>query len=272
LALALTACGSGGSGSMPVLTGARAQQLIASSAERAEDAGTARMRGEVTVAVQGQERTLTMDGAVDFRSGAMQFGMDLGDFGLPSGDDLAMEMRVVDGVSYMRFVDLSDEMREQMDAFTAGREWISVDPKAFGIDPSGASGLNQSSPGSTVGALRGIDDVRRVGVEDVDGVETTHYEGRIDVAKALAELPSDLRAQIESLQFVSDDWYVDVWVDADGQTRKMEMSVQGAGMTMHLTFEFYDFGTDVDLSAPAPEDVVDFARVFGNLGLGTPSV
>jgi hypothetical protein len=270
LALALTACGSGGSDSMPVLTGARAQRFIAASADRAEDAGTARMRGEVTVEVQGERRTISMEGALDFRSGAMQFGMDMSELGLAAGNGLEMEMRVVDGVSYMRFVSLPDEMREELEAFTGGRSWISIDPAAFGIQTPGTSGLNQSSPSSSVAALRGIDDVRRVGVEDVGGEPTTHYEGRIDVAKALERLPADLRGDIESLRMLSQDWAVDVWVDADGRVRKMEIGIDGAAMSMHMSFEFSDFGADIDLSAPPADDVVDFAQVFGNLGLGTP--
>jgi hypothetical protein len=172
----------------------------------------------------------------------------------------------------MRFVSIPDQMRDQMDAFTGGREWISIDPKAFGLDAATAGGFNQGSPTSTIGALRGIDDVRRIGIEEIDGTETTHYAGRIDVAKAMASLPEELRANVEAMRAFSDDWLVDVWVDADGQTRKMNLDVNGPMMTMHVTFEFYDFGTDLDLSAPPPSEVVDFKQVFGNLGLGTPSV
>jgi hypothetical protein len=255
---------------MPVLTGARAQRLIVASAERAEDVGTARMRGEVTVEARGESRTMAMDGAIDFRSGAMQVGLDLDDLGLPSSEGLEMEMRVVDGVGYMRFVDMPEEMSDQLEQFTGGAEWISIDPKAFGVDASGAGGFNQSNPGSSVGALRGIDDVRRIGVEDVGGEPTTHYAGRIDVSKALERLPAGLRRDVESLQLLSRDWAADVWVDADGRVRKMEMSIDGAAMSMQMRFEFSDFGADVDLSAPPADDVVDFAQVFGNLGLGTP--
>ena len=273
VAVGLSACGQGkASEALPVVTGARAAKLIAASADKAQDVGTARMRGGVTVDLEGQRKTVTMDGVLDYRTGAIQFGMDMSDLGLPGGSDMTIEMRVVDGVSYMRFGDMPGPVGQELDARTGGR-WIRVDPAAMGLGATGGTGFDQGSPGSTVSALRGVDDVERVGTEDVDGVATVHYRGVIDVAKATAELPEELRSQLDDLGgLFSNDWPVDVWVDAEGQTRKMSMRVEAPMMTLSTEFEFYDFGTDVDLAAPAPEDTVDFQEVFGSLGAGTPSV
>jgi hypothetical protein len=263
LVVALGACGSGtSSDSMPVVTGARAQRLIVASAGKAEAAKTARISGHVTFAFNGQRKTMAMNGAVDFRSNAMEFGLDMGQLGL--GSNAEMQMRMVDGVLYMGFGSLPSDARDQFERLTGGKHWIRLDPASLGITPQGGSGaLDETNPGSTIGALRGVDDVTRVGVEDVRGVATTRYRGVIDVSKSLAKLPQALREQLSRMQDVfGNGWKVDVWVDADGRTRKMAVDVGGSKMQMTEEFEFYDFGAPVDLTAPPADDVVDFATVF----------
>jgi hypothetical protein len=271
----LAACGTGtGSESLPVLTGVRAQRWVAASAARAESEGTARVRGDVAIEVAGQRRSIAMDGVVDFRTGALQFGIDMSQLGIPGAGDVQMEIRVVDGVSYLGFEDAPDEIREAFEARTNGRSWIRIDPAALGL-PSGGSGFGDNSPGSTVGALRGVEDVVRLGTETVDGEPTTHYRGHIDVASAMGQLPEHLRSGLDTAGgLFARDWPVEVWVDADGRVAKLTMRVETQLMTIEQQFEFTDFGVEVELTAPPVYDVADFSQVFGGLGSGAavPSV
>ena len=133
-------------------------------------------------------------------------------------------MRSVDGVSYMRFDEMPGAVGEELDA----RDWRSLDRHRPGRDGSGCDRRGSVRPGaareSTVGASRGIDGVERIGTEDVRGVATTHYRGHIDVAKAIGASVPDGAARRSSAalgDLVSTDSPVDVWIDADGQTRKM---------------------------------------------------
>src|SRR5262249_26849788 len=147
-----------------------------------------------------------------------------------------------------------------------GKHWLKVDPASLGVAPDSGSSAFGGDAGSTVGSLRGVDDVTRVGTETVGGVPTTHYRGVIDVQKALAKLPPKLRDQMQSTPgFGQANWNVDVWVDADGLPRKMVVDVDSSVMRLSEQFEFSDFGDSVDLTAPPADDVADFAQVFGNL-------
>ncbi len=263
--LVLSACGGGGGsgdGSIDVATGVRAEKLIAASADKAEQAGTARMKGGVTIdgAAVPKATHFEMDGVVDFRSTALEFRMDLGSALGRKMPGFAMKMRQVDGVSYLGF-DAEARAASELSELTHGKQWIKVDPAAMGV-PQGSGG--DTNPGSTMDALRGITDPKPVGSEKIRGVDTTHYRGTIDVSKAADLLPDDSGVTSTLRDMFGQAWGADVWVDADGQTRKMRMEIDGR-LHMVEEFEFYDFGVPVDLTAPPANEVADFQDVFGSL-------
>jgi hypothetical protein len=266
----LAACGTGGgSRALPVLTGARAQRWIAASADKASAAGTARIAGHATMTAGGHDFSFDLDGAIDFQTGAFQFGLDAGSLsGLEGGFE--MELRMVDGVAYLQVSSLPDEVQDGFDRMTGAKSWIRIDPAVFGLDAG--SGFGQADPAASMDALRGVDGVTRVGEEEVRGEPTVHYRGTVDVTKAMAELPESLRRRLSSVPgLFGRPWTVDVWIDADGRTRRMAIALDSTAMSMTQEIEFFDFGADVDLSAPPADDVADFAQVFGNLGLSTPT-
>ena len=102
LIVTLSACGCG-SVPAPTATGHGATQLIASSADKAAEAKTARMSGEVTFDVEGETRTLPLDGALDFGSGAFEFTYDMSQLGLPGAGGAKIKARIVDGAMYLNF-------------------------------------------------------------------------------------------------------------------------------------------------------------------------
>jgi hypothetical protein len=264
LGLALAACGAGTDQAMPVVTGARAQRLVAASAVKAEAEKTAKVSGRVSVEAGGRRASIPLDGAIDFRTNAVQFSMDFGRLVGTSGTTI--EMRVVDGVAYMSLGSLPEAARGFFEDRMDGKHWIKVDPASLGVAPDTGSSALGGDAGSTVGSLRGVDDVTRIGTEDVGGVPTTHYHGVIDVEKALAKLPARLRDQMRATPGLGQaDMAVDVWVDADGLPRQMAVDVDTATMRLTEEFEFSDFGEPVDLTAPPADDVVDFTEVFGGL-------
>jgi hypothetical protein len=261
--LVLGACGGGGSGdgSIDVATGVRAQKLIAASADKADAAGTARMKGGVTITGKDLPSTprFEMDGIVDFETGALEFSMDMsGILGKQGGPGFQMRMRQVDGVGYMGF-DADGRAGRELDQLTGGKEWIRIDPGSMGITPEGTG---DSDPGGTMDALRGISDVEVVGSEKVGGQDTTHYRGTIDLSKAADQIPESFKGKDMMQDMFGRAWDVDVWVAADGMARKVRMEVDGR-MHMVEEFEYYDFGVPVDLSAPPAGEVADFNEVFG---------
>ncbi len=279
-ALTLAGCGGGSSGAA---SGASRVGLIAASAAKTTEATSARM--SMTMSFEGAETgstgTIGIDGAVDFRTGdtVMEMsgdalgGLGLGSVGSGTGP---VEVRMVDGVMYMGARGLAAE-----EPVLQGKEWIRFDVKALadrlGVDAGSAGALDQSDLTGSLDALRGVSgDVEEVGHEKVRGADTTHYRAEIDPEKALDEVPEAQREQaakaLEKLGGAS--LPVDVWIDGDGRTRKLSMTVDsdrlgvdapGGPAKATVTYELYDFGVEVDATAPPAETVLDLGEMFSGL-------
>jgi hypothetical protein len=267
-ALVLAACGGGGSSdsSIDVATGGRAEKLIAASADKADAAGTARMHGKITVALRGESPTdIAMDGVMDFRNRAYEFVVDYGK--LAGAQGVKMQVRVVDGLSYMRFEGLTGETGRTLGQMMGGKQWLKVDPAQLGMGSSESFG--DTNPNSAMDALRGMSDPKVVGTERVRGVETTHYRGTLDLNRALAKLPEGASGPLGRVRdTLEGDWNLDVWVGPDGLSRKVAMDVDTGKMLMAEDLEFSDFGAPVDLSAPPPDQVGDFGDVMKSMTRG----
>ena len=85
---------------------------------------------------------------------------------------------------------------------------------------------------------------------------------------ALAELADDNRrltsilrathAVCESHGDVASTSFIEVWIDEDGLTRRMRyQQTMPDRSTMDLTQEYYDFGVEVEVSAPPDDEVFD---------------
>ncbi len=144
-------------------------------------------------------------------------------------------------------------------ALPAGKEWVKVD-----VDKAGKNlgfnfkALMGQTPADVLKQLeRTGKPVTTVGTEEIDGVETTHYRAPIDPAKTPA---------VDNLEKLTMAVYkpVDVWVDADGLVRQVRFDymatidpAQAARARVLLTMKLFDFGSTVDVEAPAPKLVVN---------------
>lgn len=272
LVVTLSACGSG-SGSASA--GRTAVALIASSADKATNAKSARMSGEVTVQAKGETKTLPLDGAVDFGSGAFEFTYDLSHLGLPGAASTKIQARMVDGAMYMNLGGLDGAAGKGLSSMTGGKSWLKLDLSSLGLGASGSSGgLSDANPGGTLELLRGVGDVKTIGTETLRGVSTTHYRATIDPRRALDKTPAALRGRVQQdLGAINGTIPVDVWIDGDGQARKIATDVDAKTGTISTSIEYYDFGTDVSVQAPPAADTFDFSDMFGGLrqlsGAGT---
>src|SRR6266536_1220417 len=140
----------------------------------------------------------------------------------------------------------------------AGKSWLRLDPAAL----SKASGrdlgnLTQAGndPTQALTLLKGAStDVREVGTEQVRGIETTHYKATIDLRKAAEQQSPEAKRQVERLiaQARVRSLPADVWVDDQGQLRKMQYTLkmrpkdtgqQQGSATVSTAMELFDFGT-----------------------------
>ncbi|MGN6253823.1 MAG: hypothetical protein ACTHO8_02420 [Solirubrobacterales bacterium] len=150
----------------------------------------------------------------------------------------------------------------QFGTLPEGREWMGLD-LAFGEE------LNTSLPanGDVKGELEMLEKatggVEKVGREDVRGVPTTRYRGEISAAqgaKRLREEGADKTASYAKK--LASPLRVEAWIDAKGLVRRMEIvqlkpGEDGAGSTIHIRTDFFDFGLEPKIDVPDSSEVFD---------------
>ena len=157
------------------------------------------------------------EGAIDLANERFSLRMQLDE---AAGD-------VVSGTVEMMFVDGAIYMKNPEFASLTDKPWVKLE------GPTGTVALPDSAQALDV--LRSGVDFEEVGRADVRGVPTTHYRGTIsNDANRITPAGSVL----------------DAWVDEQGYPRKMSF-VDGEATA---TIEFYDFGADVNIEAPSPEE------------------
>lgn len=225
-----------------------AVQLISSSVDAASQVGTMRVAGIFSITMSGKASKFDLDGGVDFKNNSTSLKTSLADLGIPGLESSKVEIRLVGETAYIRVGDLIGGIGS---ALLGGKEWISMDLSALGGDsPAGAN------PANLLAMLRGIADVEEVGTESIRGNQTTHYTGRINMSKAIGAAPSADKKQVSSVfENLSNEFPVDVWVDEQGRTVKLSTNGGGSESNFSFSLEFFDFGAELNISAPPSSDV-----------------
>jgi hypothetical protein len=134
-------------------------------------------------------------------------------------------------------------------ALPPGKEWTEIEPMLghFTVTAFSTNGSVQS----ILEALRAVDDVEGLGREAVRGGPTTHFKGKkIQLSE---KIPGEIPAE--------------VWIDGHGLIRKARIveplpeAAGGSTLTMDLTMELFNFGTEPKIALPAPRTVLDYTPV-----------
>ena len=140
-----------------------------------------------------------------------------------------------------------------------GKTWFKVDLS----DPDSLFGqLGKSTdPSLMFKAMEAPKEFELLGTEDVDGVETNHYNVVMDTTKyaEAMDMPAEMSGSMP------DEIAIEMWVDADDQPRKFRQQLElpdptgGGKATTTTTTEgtYSDFGGDVEIEAPPAADVAD---------------
>jgi hypothetical protein len=263
LALVAAACGSSGSSSTDGSpSSAPAAQAVASAGQKSSDAGSARasFTATFTGATSG---TMTGEGEFSQREGHLT--MDMSDLGGGAFGNGAAELTFSDLVYYMKLPQGAGL------PLPPGKEWFKIDLKEIGqtqgLDLEQLTQLSQSDPSQALDFLQGAsDDFHEVGTEDVRGESTTHYAGTIDLNKVAESAPADLAEQYKKLAELAPSPTVpmDVWIGDDGYVHKLRFEQKlAAGSSMTMEEELYDWGTDVSVTVPSDDEVVDLTQLLG---------
>lgn len=271
LTVAASACSGGGGGGMTL-------DLIAHSADRAAEAGTARF--EMTMEVSGpgvpERAAITGTGAYDNARQVAEFTMQMsGAANASVGGDVSFDIVAAGTILYMNFGPMAD-----LAGFAT--PWVSFDlTNLEGLsDLFGASTSPMGTdPSQSLAFLRGADNVEELDRVDVREVPTTHYRARADLGDTLADLPSAqrevLEPQIETLRDAGlDELPIEVWIDDDGLPRRMRTTMDfpesgddiPAGTAMSIEIDFFDFGEPVSITVPPADQVTDIRELLGTFG------
>jgi hypothetical protein len=259
LALGLTACGS------QTVAEAPPQDAVALAASKTTEAGTykAKIVSSIDVADQSMEMTGTGEFDSDAQRGRASYTASV------AGQDFDLEAVFAFPDMYMRFP------VGFLPGLPGGKSWVKLDLETLGrqagFDFGQLMQAGQSDPSQGLQFLRGVTGIQAVGDEEVRGVPTTHYTGVVDL-ESLAEKDPALKGTIDQLvaQTGLRRIPVDVWVDDENFVRRMKQSFEGASfgpgmqLDMTMTTELYDFGSDVNIDVPPPDEVADLSELIGN--------
>jgi hypothetical protein len=219
---------------------------------------------------------LTASGYIDERDRSGEMSMDLsgipGASALPGGGTGTVQMIYQYPVVYMSMPFLAGKLPE-------GKTWIKLDltkaASAAGINLSQLSSLNQTDPTQFLEYLRASSGgVTAVGSETVDGVPTTHYRADLQLSSILDRVPSSEQAAVKAALDEADDAGsipVDVWVDAQGRVRRMQLAIAasvptgtGSGVAAAttnvagtITIDFTSYGHIPPIVPPPSSQVFD---------------
>jgi hypothetical protein len=254
---------------------AGAEERLAAAPAATVAAGTARTTFTATLIDVGGAGSGTVsfggDGEIDFEGQRASSRSDLTEVlrtGGMEGVDGEMESVIDGSISYLR----SPFFTTMVGAPTP---WIRIDPAALesvtGMDMTQLSGLTSNDPNAQLAFLAGVVEgsVQEVGASDVRGTPTTRFRATVDLRKA-AEDAGAVTDPAQFEQFVTtlggSELTVEVDLDDDDRVRLLsyehQLPAESGGGRQQIALEYFDFGTDVDISIPPDDQVTDLTALF----------
>lgn len=252
LLLVLSACG-GGSGTTAQDKDTLAPRAaVVQAAQQSTELASSRFSLRSTSNIGGTEIEFGGEGSFSYASGNGEMT-----FSLPGG---AGELRqlVVGETLYM-------QLPNEPGSFYELRLADLVDTSLAGsTDPTG--GLQALTAAN--------DDVVDVGREEVRGEETTHYRGTYDVKESLKVVKGPTATLLTKALGDTDLSAVpfDAYIDDEGRLVRMDQTLEIASpqlqsqtVQVQSRVELFDFGVEVDVTAPPAEQVKDGAPLLAML-------
>lgn len=273
IALALTGCGTedAKTGTSAPKAGSQKQEspleLVVAAVDKSTEKNTANFVMEAKISVGGQESPMSAKGSMDSKRNAMIMDMTMSE----AGEDTIKAKQILIG----------DDMYIYGIPGMAEGKWIKMSMKDLGAAGQSVGSDATTDMSQQLQMLKSIsnDDVKEAGKETVNGVETTKYTGSIDVKKAAAnaskgqsaDTTAKLQKQYEAMGLTSIPF--ELYIDDDSLPARMVIDMksdgtqatQGKKLSMKMTMDFTDWGTDVNIKAPKKAVTLQEA-IEGSLG------
>lgn len=285
LSVVIAACGGGGSNNgrtEKVAAVATPDGLVAAAAQT-EAAKTGHVEMTIATTTSGHQAHIVASGAFDADRHLFSLSMDLSSLlssvgGRAGASDAGALSSLFD--SPIEMVETQDTLYMHFPFFAgllgAKGEWISIKS-----DAASTSTFNVADPTAFLDFVRGAGgQVTTVGREQVRGVDTTHLRATISLRDAIDRAPAEARDRlqhaIDQLGHNADGMLdtalpYDVFVDDSGMVRRIAVDfepVTGSSSktgNASITIDFFDFGSDVSITPPPPDQVTDVTAKLGQL-------
>lgn len=218
--------------------------------------------------------TIDITGASSFDGQRASLSSDMGELlgGLTgSTDGFVVEQRIVNGVVYTKTPSFLGTQSP----------WIVQDYPEFVSDKS----VGNQNPTRYLQYLQGIaEDVKKVGTETINNIETDHYAGTISAKKLRESYDSgEMKEYYENLGVEGEDYEqlktalttedvpLDVWINKDDKyISRISMTLTSGddligdtggnidlgGFEFTISMDFSDWGTDLDVTAPPESETM----------------
>ncbi|MEU8519793.1 hypothetical protein [Streptomyces sp. NBC_01216] len=260
-------------------SGESVTRVIQAAYQKTTDAKSAKVRMTVTMpsAMEGGG-TLEMSGVQGWNPGVMDLTMksSLLGAGAPGAPD---ETRVImlDEVMYL---DMGAKPAAAMD----GKRWMKLDlaaaaeaagDKALHKQMTGGMENMNQDPARQLALLLESPNLKHVGSEKVNGVDTRHYKGTLTVEQMLDAngnssrvlAGKDRETFLKSAEQAGMKGYdTEVWVGADGYPARMVIGMTMSQGVVHMKADYTDYGAEARVQAPPAGETVDLFQMLGELG------
>ncbi|GAA1950747.1 hypothetical protein [Kitasatospora viridis] len=256
---ASTATGTASAGSVQLATVADA---MAQSTKATSQYTSVKVKMAEHIQAQGQDISTTGSGALSWKPIAMDMTMSMPALAAQVGGDGSIRMMMSGTTMYMNMGDVAAAKND-------GKHWMKIDLTAMGASGQAlADQMNNSAsndPSTQLKLFTSSPDIQRVGQETVDGVQTTHYSGTVDLTKlAAAQDPALKAALAQSTKLGLTTMNVDLWVnDQNLPIRIHESTPPTATTQLDLTGDYSDYSTtQVTVTPPPDSDTTDLSTAL----------
>ncbi|MBF9067947.1 LolA-like protein [Streptacidiphilus fuscans] len=215
------------------------------------------------ISAKGKSMALTGSGALSWKPLAMDMTMNSSQFSQLGTDSVHMLMS-----GTTMYMNVGDTGAAQL----GGKHWMKMDFTELGAAGKAmAEQMDKSSgndPSTQIKLFTSSGDIHRVGTATVDGVQTTHYAGTVELAKLANSQDANIRSVLaQDTQLGLTSINVDLWVDGQNRPVRVHQTTSpGAAVGFDIQVDYADFSTSpVTVTPPSASDTVDFAQLVKGL-------
>jgi hypothetical protein len=276
-AVAVAGCSSGHSTSQGAGSTASPSQgkVVLAAYQHTVDQKTAKISLNESVAASGGQAgsggsaAITANGVVDFASKAADL--------TPTVHGQQLELREIGPDLFVHF---PAAVAKQV---PGGKPWISmnlakISQAKLGTSLSSLTQTSQANPSQMLGYLQAVSasGVHKAGTTTIRGTQTTEYDATVDLQKLAAHENSPAAQQaVKRLeaQMGASGYPIKVWIDSGGLVRQLQFAISAhpspaggnpsaapTAVAVTATLQFYDYGTQVSVSAPPADQTTDLTN------------